>query len=227
MYDPNDIAAVALAQLAFPIVALLGSFRTPVKLVALGTVVSGVLLAFYTGSRGGLVGLVTFLVLFLGLRIPRVSGWRKLLLVLVLLSGVLVNIDKINVERYLTLSSVEEDYNATGEFGRKEVWQRGLQFFWDDPLTGVGVSRFAEAIGTMRAADGVQPRWQAAHNSYIEILAETGIVGGILFVLLVVRSLVTFWAAGRAPPATETAGAPPGDLQIAGALSLPACWRTA
>jgi len=206
MYDPNDLAAVAISMLAFPVAVLLGSFKPLVKWLAGFTVVFGVLLALYTGSRGGLIGLTTFLVLFLILRIPSVSGSRKIIILSVLVVGALININKINVDRYRTMFSLEEDYNTTEDQGRVAVWKRGLAIFADHPVTGVGVSRFLEAIGTMRRGDGnVPPRWQAAHNSYIQILAETGIFGGALFVLMMIQCLKILNRLTRAPKGTPFA----------------------
>jgi O-antigen ligase len=206
MFDPNDMSAVAVSLLAFPVAVLLGAFRPLVKSIALATVVFGVLLALYTGSRGGFIGLTTFLVVFLCFRIPGVSAARKVILVLFLLAGALINIDKINVERYQTIFSLEDDYNSTDEQGRKALWIRGLKIFAAYPLTGAGVFRFQEAVGVMRLDEGnVPPRWQAAHNSYIEILAETGIAGGVLFVLLIIRSLRTLNRLGHAPAGTPFA----------------------
>ena len=99
---------------------------------------------------------------------------------------------KLNVERYLTLGDLDNDYNASDEFGRTQIWARGVQLFLEDPLTGVGVRQFSKGIGDMRMKEGkVIPEWQAPHNSYVEALTETGLFGIVAFFGLIVTCLGT------------------------------------
>jgi O-antigen ligase len=174
-----------VSLLSFAVCVLIGSFGKLAKILALASIVLGVLLALYTGSRGGLLGLGTFLLLFLFVRVRGVPKTAKVLMVVVLAVVALVNVDKINLDRYRTLGELGSDYNVTTEFGRIGIWQRGLQLFASHPLTGVGVTRFGEAIGTTRLEENFLPEWQAPHNSYIQVLTETGVFGGAAFLLLI------------------------------------------
>jgi len=77
-----------------------------------------------------------------------------------------------------TLLDMEDDYNVTSDTGRKEVWRRGWGYFKDNPWTGVGVSNFKIAERT-RGYD-LQPglrRGVTTHNSFLQILSETGLPG--------------------------------------------------
>jgi O-antigen ligase len=162
------------------------------RVVAFFSVVFGVLLTLFTASRGGLLGLLTFLVLFLALRTSKVSAFSKAFVVAALLVGATVNSDKINLDRYLTLTSLEDDYNFQ-DGGRVDIWKRGWRIFLSSPMTGVGVAGFAKAIGDQRAEDNMpSARWQTAHNTYLLVLTETGIVGSLPFFLLIAGSLKTF-----------------------------------
>jgi O-antigen ligase len=216
MFDPNDVASVEVSLLAFAVCVLLGSFGVGAKLLALASVVLGVLLALYTGSRGGLIGLITLFLLFLVIRVPRVTKFRKMVIVLALVAAAVLNSDKINIERYRTIVSLEDDYNTTSDQGRKAVWQRGLKIFSEHPLTGVGVSRFLEAIGRMRSGENVQSRWQAAHNSYLQVLVETGIFGAAAFLLLMARCIKTFYGLPRALARIQPASPDINDLGVVG-----------
>jgi O-antigen ligase len=82
------------------------------------------------------------------------------------------------------MTQIGGDYNVWDETGRLEVWMNGMRFMLSDPLTGVGVSCFGEAIGQDRAKRGLQEMWQAPHNSLVQIGAETGIIGLVIFVLI-------------------------------------------
>jgi O-antigen ligase len=191
MFDPNDIALVEVSLLSYSLWVLVGSFNFITKGLALVSILAGMLLTLYTGSRGGLLGLLTFLLLFLFVRVPGFGKPAKTIMVVAVIVLAAANANKINIERYLTLTSLEGDYNFE-EMGREDIWKRGLRLFLEHPLTGVGVNSFSPAIGTQRAADGVIPRWQEAHNAYVQILAETGIFGATTFLLLVIGCIKTY-----------------------------------
>jgi O-antigen ligase len=66
---------------------------------------------------------------------------------------------------------------------RMAHWQAGWYMFMDHPWLGVGAGNYAEAyaayfVGTWREALG------HAHNYYLNILAELGIAGGGILLLL-------------------------------------------
>ena len=158
----------------------------------LTAVLFGAVLKLYTASRGGLIGLVTFLALFLCLRVRGVGKAFKITMLAAVVIAGIANAEKINIDRYMTLGSIEEDYNFQ-EGGRTDIWKRGVTLFLAHPLTGVGVDGFPKAIGDMRAAEnGTLPLWQTAHNAYMLVLTETGIAGLVPFLLLIVTCLSTF-----------------------------------
>ena len=200
MFDPNDTAFMEVSFLCFGLCVLLGSYRKLPKALASVSVLASVVLALYTGSRGGLLGLATTILAFMLLRIPKVKKSHKVTMVVVVGLVLAASFSKLNVEKYLTLSDLDSDYNASDEFGRSQIWVRGVQLFLQDPLTGVGVREFSKAIGEMRQKEGkVIPEWQAPHNSYIEVLTETGLFGALAFLSLILTCLGTFNALRRSP----------------------------
>jgi O-antigen ligase len=192
MYDPNDVAYVELGLFPFALCILMGSSGVAGRVLALTSITIGTLVALYTGSRGGMIGILTFVLLFLTLRIGRLKTLHKGILLALLVTAAVLNVDKINVERYQTLTNLEGDYNLE-EGGRWDVWKTGLVILMGRPLTGVGANNFAMAIGNYRQEQGVLPKWQAAHSSFIQILVETGVIGGILWIMLIASTAATFW----------------------------------
>lgn len=73
---------------------------------------------------------------------------------------------------------------------RMAHWQAGWRMFTDDPLTGVGAGNFNASYpeyfvrSTFRISQG------HAHNFYIQILAENGLVGLVLYVTLALSFLM-------------------------------------
>jgi O-antigen ligase len=86
----------------------------------------------------------------------------------------------------------------TSETGRWQIWQNGLSVVRQRPFLGVGARLFPEGEATLselgRLRAEMQERqlpWQAAHNSYISVAAETGVFGFILFVSLLLTAVGT------------------------------------
>lgn len=78
-----------------------------------------------------------------------------------------VIIDKIQV--------LNENKDALN--GRDKLWKESIEVFINNPLMGIGIGAIKEVIG------------EYSHNSYIQILAETGIVGAIIYVLAILTSV--------------------------------------
>jgi len=192
MFDPNDIAFVEVSILSLGVSILLGRYRAISKMIALSTILSGMLLTLYSGSRGGLLALMAWFLLFLALPVAGASKWRKLTAVSVVVSLAVWNADKINLDRYLTLTRLQDDYNVSDEFGRAEIWMTGLRALMERPLTGVGADCFMEAVGLQRAREGRTEKWQAPHNSYVQVATESGVFGGMVFLVLIGTCLANF-----------------------------------
>ena len=212
MFDPNDIAFVEVSYLSFAASILVGRYRVLSKLLALATILSGVLLALYSGSRGGLLALGAWFLLFLALPVASVSKWRKLVIVTVVVVLAAWNANKINIDRYLTLTTIDSDYNVSEEFGRAEIWKTGLRALMERPVTGVGADCFMEAVGLQRGSEGRIEKWQAPHNSYVQVATESGVFGGMVFLILIGACLANFNELRRRGTAT--------DFELAGLATL-------
>ncbi|MGH8542284.1 MAG: O-antigen ligase family protein [Gammaproteobacteria bacterium] len=196
MFDPNDIAYV-LISLCPLCIFFLQSGGLLKKVVSIVTICSSITVILLTGSRGGMVGMLAVLAFMLLTKTEGIKFRHKIFLLCVLaVVGILLG-DKINVERYLTLTDLQSDYNAYDEFGRMEIWKHGIALALEHPLTGVGVDCFGMALGFRRDELGLLPKWQAPHNSFVQVAAEIGLVGFAVFTLISVRTLRTFWRASR------------------------------
>lgn len=89
--------------------------------------------------------------------------------------------------------------------GRSDIWRVALRMAGDHPVGGVGLGNFpvrsgdyVRQPGTLRFVELIAERPHATHNTYLEILAETGVVGLGLFLAVVAASMRAAWRAGRA-----------------------------
>ncbi len=164
--------------------------------------------AIAANSRGGLVSmaaLILFAVLFhMMTREGRKSGERKYrslnrvragtLLrkmlttasLLVLVFGLIVFMiafvgGDAAVTRIEKLKNEFETVNNSG-VNRNLIWNSTLEMIKSEPLIGVGFGGYTAAIPKFDTSDG-KYRLHQAHNDYLEILSNGGIIGFALFVL--------------------------------------------
>jgi O-antigen ligase len=143
----------------------------------------------FTGSRGAmlsLLGIVGFLTL-LGPRVAKrrdkesnASSLRQkalpvaggLMLIFTLIGVVLVLGGDSELSRGIGLNHSGGDISN----GRLHFWQTTLQVVRDNPISGVGLDALAAAYTRYDSWNGVY-RIERAHNDYLQILAETGVLG--------------------------------------------------
>jgi O-antigen ligase len=196
--DPNDTAFILISLFPLCLFYLLFNEGVFKRLFCLVAICSSVAVILLTGSRGGLLGLITVLTILLLTKIGGIKKSHKILFLVVIGGISFLMADKIDLERYMTLTDLESDYNMTGEEGRWKIWERGMTIAFDHPVIGVGVGCFPMAIGTMRFQEGLPlVKWNVAHNSYIEIAAEMGLVAFVIFIVMNVQSLLTFLRINR------------------------------
>jgi len=188
MLDPNDMAFFAISFLPFNLLFLSKENNAWKKLVSVINLVLGIMVILMTGSRGGIIALSIVLLMLLFARSQIMKLSYKIIIIVMTAVALIYGGSMIDLSRYKTIIDIGEDYNVWDETGRMEIWNRGIDLMLSSPLTGVGVSCFSEAIGQQRKEQGLQELWQSPHNSLIQIGAETGILGLILFVLISYRA---------------------------------------
>lgn len=85
-------------------------------------------------------------------------------------------------------------------FSRRDIWGATWQMVKDHPLVGVGLGAYQVAYTRYDPSSGTQ-RVEQAHNDYLQILADAGIVGGVIAVAF----LVILFARGLRAAATSDA----------------------
>lgn len=81
--------------------------------------------------------------------------------------------------------------------GRMDLWRAAVSVFWDHPLGGVGVGNFPfvspqlSSSAWLMAARREDGGGAVAHNMFLSVLSETGLIGFILFMGLLVAAYRT------------------------------------
>ncbi|MFC1660044.1 O-antigen ligase family protein [Gemmatimonadota bacterium] len=191
MYDRNDVALHFVA--AVPLALFLAKTQKAkiVRVGAWGLLVALAGSAIMTQSRGGFLALGGVTV-FLMFRLRGVRWGTRLLPILALLVGLVAAPPQVK-ERLSTLLNVGEDYNVDDPLGRVEVWKRGIKYTQAFPIFGLGASNFSVAEQVLapqaRFGNEILTKRSVAHNSFLEVAAETGLVGLVLFLGMLFSAL--------------------------------------
>jgi putative inorganic carbon (HCO3(-)) transporter len=198
---PNQLGGY-LAVAAILAVTLASDRRAPAlrRAACAGAAVLCLPLQLMTGSRGALLGLAAALI-----AAPFVVGRGRragvaALAALAVLSGAAF----VATVAPDAISQRVTKVDTSGS-GRKDIWRMGLRIVDAHPLTGVGPGNFSVSTVDYLLQPGVTTRAvyivdqpKVAHNIYLEVLAELGLPGLILFGVIAVTGLRSALAAARA-----------------------------
>jgi O-antigen ligase len=193
-YDANDLGMMIVATVPAAIFFLRQEEPVSRRLIALAAVGILILALLRTGSRGGFVGLlgVVGYLVWRFRAVPRRVRFTAVAAMLLLMTAFASDQYWKSMQ---TLLNPTQDYNwsGKGEEGRMEVWKRGMGYMVDHPFFGVGANAFPAAEGMIsplaqRQDIGIGLKWSAAHNSFVQIGAELGVGGLVLFLVLLVRA---------------------------------------
>lgn len=203
MFDPNDIAFFLICFLPFNLL-FLSRDSSFIRLVSLINLIVGLIVLLKSGSRSGFLACLTVFAYLVFVRTStlNISFVKKAVATLTIVV-VLSSLNMIS-KRYSTILDVKDDYNVTEETGRLNIWKIGLRLMFERPLTGVGMNRFNEGVGRDREKRGLlATRWQSPHNSVVQVGAETGVAGLILYCLMSYR---VFTITGKVRKTSREAG---------------------
>ncbi|MBX6330721.1 MAG: O-antigen ligase family protein [Gemmatimonadaceae bacterium] len=188
-YDANDFALIMVCTIPFGVYALKKGNRARSRVFGIIGLWLFALAVVKSGSRGGFLGFVA-VILYVLLRYRAIPSRVRLfagvggVALLLLLAS----------DKYWTMMSTmlhpKDDYNWSGEQGRREIWKRGVGYAMSHPILGIGVRSYPIAEGTLsevgrqRLAEGKGFKWSVAHNSFLETAAELGIPAAIVFIAM-------------------------------------------
>ncbi len=185
--NPNGVAAACCIACQFALYLIThrekGRFELPNWLYWVFIAVAAIAIPM-TGSRSGFLSALCAAISFVPLLIKarHRSGWKNAAMLVVILAVIGVAVPRLVSKAILT--RVTEGTESYTFQSRVDAWSRGLREWKKTPMLGVGPATYAIA----GLASGERER--AAHNTFVSVLVETGIIGSVLyfaFWLLVIR----------------------------------------
>ena len=185
-FDPNNIGIIL--ALGIPPAWYLATAKTHGKLGGLLKFINysyiplAVLATFLTASRGALLATsVAIAYIFAGLSRLKLASRITIIALLFCTMYVLQPlIPEATLERLYTTGAEVETLDLNGRF---RLWDLGLSAFAERPILGYGSFAFRATSDTH----------ELAHNSFLTILVEVGLIGFTLFAILM--GLVAYSAA--------------------------------
>lgn len=149
------------------------------------------------GSRGSWVSMVVGLcITLIMLLVSKPGKFFGLVIILLIVAGLVITlggsfpqISNAVENRLASFETLDKDKST---LIRELMIQKGLTLFKESPIIGVGASRFKEEIISLNIPRELSYGSQAyfnrksSHNSYIQFLAEFGLIGSIPFALFII-----------------------------------------
>lgn len=178
-FNANDLAVILALGLPLAWYLVITTYEKPVSkwisVINMLYIPTAFFAIFLTGSRGGFITAMLSLCYIL----PSIGRLRRkvkipftVIIVLLLIAAVIIIPDSTFQRILSTFNSGETDYLG----GRLQIFADAVGIIDANPLLGVGSGAFKSAtrLGTI------------AHNTFLSILSETGIIGFVLFSIILI-----------------------------------------
>ena len=161
--------------------AMICCVLSPTKKVRWAAIAAGIVMAVIVSSRGSMVAMVAFFAVYYTIQKGTFKAALYAFGALAAATAVLLASPTLQHIVFEDILHVHDKARGIGSgfTGRWELWQQGLEAFWDRPILGYGFRATTHGGG-----------FGGVHSGYIKILIETGFVGAILVIAAVIVEMV-------------------------------------
>ena len=140
---------------------------------------TGIIISY---SRGSWMSLIAVFLFFVFLHSRILKNWKVLLLkVLVIIFLILVLPSSVKNR----INSIKNFSSTSGD--RIPIWKSSVKMFKDYPLLGVGPGTYGIVVQQYKMPEAKETwtRGWHAHNIFLHIASENGIIGLIIFIIII------------------------------------------
>jgi O-antigen ligase len=199
--DANDLGLIIALSIPVSYYLFIRSKGWMVWVYGLQLVLAGTTVLL-TASRGGTLASLVALAI-VPLTHARLTGRQRIVVLLtvsVLISGAVLFVPSSSWER---LSTMPTEFAQGTLTGRTIIWKAGWEIYRSHPFLGIGANAFRPIVSRVlaepiRLDQDALPAAPPAHNTFLSVLVEQGVLGLALFCALLgvlslsARALPTF-----------------------------------
>lgn len=181
--DPNDLASIVI--LALPIMFFSGNKIKNIfirMLVLVPSIGSGIYLVWATRSRGALLALLVVLAAWFFLK------FKNIVLTLILA----ISISSLYFPLKESFQRDQSDLELSTA-NRLNYWVTGAHMLVKNPVLGVGYNMYPPLFEKYAPELKGEFGQRTAHSNWILVMAETGLIGFIFYVLFFYRNFILTW----------------------------------
>jgi O-antigen ligase len=178
--NPNDLALNLVTFLAPTLFIIFHEKRASRRLLACAIAAAMLAAIVCTKSRSGFLGLVAMAAIVLYYMAKQKPG--------IVVGVILAAFMSLPVmpssfwERMDSIVNADEDTSGS-RAARLRLFDQGIEVFLENPVTGIGAGQFQNYNGP-----GMVERWRVTHNVWLQIAAELGMFGLMIFAFMVLRA---------------------------------------
>lgn len=179
--NPNSLGMTLVASL--PLVVLLWKETFWAKAIAVSVICMSLVAIVLTGSRTSFACLLLLAVTF---AFTKKTGPLYLLGFMLLAVSLWPFVPDQYRERYSAISAIASGKQKDESYESHRLTRlAGWHMFLDNPINGVGAGQFGVANGQKYWPGPGKKLWLNAHNLYIQIIAELGIIGAVAWLVFI------------------------------------------
>lgn len=136
-----------------------------------------------SGTRTALIAAVPGMIFGIW-ALSRASKGARISVLLIIVTSIVIILPYVGtLTSFQRFSTIVDEITAGDLTGRTVIWSEGLDAFADHPILGVGSNMY-------RSVNSVG---KVAHNSFLSVLVELGLVGFLLFLLILTIAVIQAW----------------------------------
>jgi O-antigen ligase len=147
----------------------------------------GMLAIMMTGSRGGFASVVPT-ALYIVVSLLYVGKGAKIVAGIAIAVSIVVVLQYVPEAQFQRIMTFSEEIETGNISGRGDLWRAAVQIWLESPsnsIIGIGLGGFGMEVGMV------------AHNTYLSVLSETGLIGFIIYLLILISLVVVGFRSQR------------------------------
>lgn len=185
-FDPGDFGLTVALALPFAWHVGITESNRVFRWLYLGYLPAGILSILLSASRGPFVAMSIALLLVIW-TYPRLRLLPKALVFVAAMAGAIAVPALVPEESFARLQRGVEEVEEGSLEGRVQIWRAGIDVFREHSVVGVGVGAFRASV-----ENSLGRAW-AAHNTLLAVAVESGIIGLVIFFILILFTLRIIW----------------------------------